>query len=599
MQEWLSRLTNALAGTFRLERELGAGGMATVYLAQDVRHQRAVAIKVLRPDVALALGRERFQREIAIAAPLAHPNIVAVLDSGEADGMLYYVMPYVPGESLRARMQREGELPIADALRIVRGLLRALTYAHAHGVVHRDLKPENVLLAGDEPLLADFGIARPSAPSPDETRLTSTGMAVGTTAYMSPEQAAGDPRVDHRTDLYALGMLWYEMLAGAHPFAALSPQQQVAAHFTHAIEPVHAVRPSVPESVAAMLARCLEKRPADRWQDATELLRQLDTFLAKGTGDSWREGAPVPMMRAFRLDEEVLVRMTDGFDPRMPGDAIRYLDNGRISDTLICYLPRWGIDATDGVDVLQQTPFRAISPELFGFDPDRRYRIALPIDDHLVLLGALLESVATTSGATRIVVVGFSTGADLVMRLAAAPRERVAARIDGVLAIGGNLATETAFLSSVLAQLGNAREDGLLPFLLRVTGRQEQLQDWLDVNEYLVRLVRRFRADPAILRNFAHGIASPFAEEGALVPFVRWYRALAERGSRIRCVFEDNATYRGLVRQLQPTGTGSPFGASYQPGSLTIEPGAGHFDLERPEIVLRHLDQFVQLLRGA
>lgn len=605
MPDWLDQLAAALEGRFRLDREIGSGGMASVYLAQDLRHHRPVAIKVMRPDVALAMGRERFLREIAIAAPLAHPNIVALLDSGEAGGTLFYVMPYLPGESLRARLQRQGELPLADVLHVVRGVLRALEHAHAQGIVHRDIKPENILLAGDEPLLADFGIARAlgsavgvSTVSPTgEARLTATGLAVGSTAYMSPEQASSDPRIDHRTDLYSLGMVWYEMLAGAHPFAALSPQQQVAAHFTRAIDPLRTVRPSIPDAVAEMVARCLEKRPADRWQDSGALLRQLDAYLTGDRGTVWRGVAAEPTLRSFRLDEELLGTLANGFDPRMSGDAIEYLDNGKLSDTLVCYLTRWSIDAADAADVLRQTRYRAIAPVLFGFEAGRRYRVSLPLDDHLALQGALLSSVARASGASRVIMVGFSTGADLVMRLAAAPRAEHAVPIDGVLALGGNLATETAFLSSVLARMGDAQEDQILPFLRQVTENQSRLQDWLDVNEYLVRLVRRFRRDFGILRDIAQAIASPF-DDAPLVPFVSWYRALAAQGTRVRCVFEDNATYRGYLRQLQPGKGTSPLGDDYQPGSLLIEAGAGHFDLEQTEVVLRYLDEFVTQLRG-
>jgi serine/threonine-protein kinase len=268
---------------YLLEREIGRGGMAIVYLARDLRHDRLVAIKVLAPERA-DWGSERFLREIRFAARLTHPHILGVHDSGEAEGLLYYVMPYVEGESLHARLRREGALPLPDALQLLRELADALAYAHEHGVVHRDLKPENVLLSGGHAVIADFGIAKavaaattavdPEGVTPG-TRLTSTGMAIGTPAYMAPEQAVGDAEVDHRADLYALGMIAYEVISGAHPFGTRSPQALVAAHLTEQPAPVTARRAGVPAEVADIVMRLLAKDPAMRPQSAREVLRAL------------------------------------------------------------------------------------------------------------------------------------------------------------------------------------------------------------------------------------------------------------------------------------------------------------------------------------
>ncbi|HET9385684.1 MAG TPA: serine/threonine-protein kinase [Gemmatimonadales bacterium] len=264
MADVLSGLASALAGRYSLERELGRGGMATVWLATDARHGRPVAVKVLSPDVAATLGTERFLREIRVIATLRHPHILPLLDSGEAAGRPFYVMPYVEGETLRERLRREKQLPLEDALQIARQVADALSYAHHHGVVHRDVKPENILLESGHAVVADFGIAKAVTAAADES-LTATGLAVGTPAYMSPEQAAGSKNLDGRSDLYSLGCVLYELLAGQPPFTGPTVESVIHQHLTLEPRSVTSVRPAVPAFVGAALARALAKTPADRF----------------------------------------------------------------------------------------------------------------------------------------------------------------------------------------------------------------------------------------------------------------------------------------------------------------------------------------------
>jgi TolB-like protein len=267
------RLRAALAGRYDVLRELGRGGMALVFLARDMKHDRPVAIKVLRPDLAAAIGAERFLREIEIAARLQHPHILPLYDSGEAGDLLYYVMPYVEGESLRDRLKREGPLPLADALAVARDVAAALTYAHARGVVHRDIKPENILLSGGQAIVADFGIARALRAAADE-RVTATGVAVGTPAYMSPEQVAGEAETDGRSDVYSLGVTVYEMLAGAPPFRGTA-RSLVLQHLSEPAPPLRAVRAGIPSSVERAVLRALEKSPTARYQTAAAFAEAL------------------------------------------------------------------------------------------------------------------------------------------------------------------------------------------------------------------------------------------------------------------------------------------------------------------------------------
>jgi tetratricopeptide (TPR) repeat protein len=271
-----ARLDAALGTRYVLLREVGRGGMATVWLAEDLRHARQVAIKVLHPELAASIGTGRFLREIEIAASLVHPHILPLHESGEAGGLLYYVMPYVEGESLRDRLRREVQLPLEDALRIAEEVADALGYAHGRGVVHRDIKPENILLEGGHAVVADFGVAL-ALESAGVERLTATGLAVGTPAYMSPEQAGGSSRLDGRSDIYALGCVLFEMLAGEPPFSAPTPQALAAKHLQAVPPRVRLTRGTVPEGVERVIQRALAKVPADRFESASQFGQTLAT----------------------------------------------------------------------------------------------------------------------------------------------------------------------------------------------------------------------------------------------------------------------------------------------------------------------------------
>ena len=291
------RLDLALSPTYRIERELGGGGMSRVFLAEEIDLGRRVVIKVLPPEMAASVNVERFRREIQLAAKLQHPHIVPLLTAGATDDLLYYVMPFIEGESLRGKLGREGELPVGEAVRILKDVLDALAYAHGQGVVHRDIKPDNVLLAGKHALVTDFGVAKAVSASAGSSSLTSLGVALGTPAYMAPEQAAADPNVDHRADLYAVGAMAYEMLAGRAPFDGLAPQAVLAAHVTQAPDPLAGYRATVPPVLNDLVMRCLEKRPADRWQRADEMLPVLDAVLTPTAGitpTGATPGPPVP-----------------------------------------------------------------------------------------------------------------------------------------------------------------------------------------------------------------------------------------------------------------------------------------------------------------
>ncbi len=300
MPDALPRLSEALADRYRLEKELGAGGMATVYLAQDLKHNRKVAVKVLRPELAAVIGAERFLSEITTTANLQHPHILPLFDSGEADGFLFYVMPYVEGETVRDRMNREKQLPVADAVRIASEVASALDYAHRHNVIHRDIKPENILLHDGSALVADFGIAL-AASKAGGTRMTETGMSLGTPHYMSPEQAMGEREISARSDVYALGCVLYEMLCGEPPFMGPTAQAIIARVVTETPRSLTAQRHTIPPQVEGAVLTALEKLPADRFATAAEFAAALasPTYASKATTATAAARGPAP--RATRL----------------------------------------------------------------------------------------------------------------------------------------------------------------------------------------------------------------------------------------------------------------------------------------------------------
>jgi serine/threonine-protein kinase len=274
MSEITARLTTAIADRYRIERELGAGGMATVYLAHDVKHERKVALKVLRPELAAVIGAERFLAEIKVTANLQHPHILPLHDSGEADTFLYYVMPFVEGETLRDKIEREKQLGVTEAVEITRSVAAALDYAHRQEVIHRDIKPENILLHDGQALVADFGIALALSHA-GGARLTETGLSIGTPHYMSPEQAMGDRELDARSDVYSLGAMLYEMLAGDPPYTGSTAQAIVAKVITEKAPSVTVHRDTVPHHVAASITKALAKLPADRFPTALSFSEAL------------------------------------------------------------------------------------------------------------------------------------------------------------------------------------------------------------------------------------------------------------------------------------------------------------------------------------
>ncbi len=363
----INQLKASLADQYIIEREIGAGGMATVYLARDIRHDRAVALKVLKPDLGAILGVERFLSEIKVTANLQHPNLLPLFDSGEAEGLLYYVMPFVEGESLRARLDREKQLPTDEAIRISIAIANALEYAHSHGVIHRDLKPENILMQSGQPVVADFGIAL-AVSNAGGNRMTQTGLSLGTPAYMSPEQATGDRVIDARSDIYSLGAMTYEMLTGEPPHTGNTSQAVIARMLTEKPRPIRTTRSAVPEYVEATVQRALEKLPADRFSNVHQYAEGL-----QGRGDftastaftsaraaatrpaNWMRRVKDPLVAALALLALVFgVAWVRGRSVAPPGRTVRYVLSAPDSARPIDGTPWPGAISPDGSTIVYQ-----------------------------------------------------------------------------------------------------------------------------------------------------------------------------------------------------------------------------------------------------
>src|SRR5438309_8460705 len=489
--------------------------MSRVFLAQEVRLGRQVVVKVLPPELAAGVSAERFEREIQLAAKLQHPHIVPLLTAGAQGDLLYYVMPHIAGESLRARIVHERELPIGETVRILRDVCDALAYAHGHGVVHRDIKPDNVLLSGKHALVTDFGVAKAvsSSTGSGSGTLTSIGMALGTPAYMAPEQAAGDPNADHRADLYAVGVLGYELLAGRTPFGGLSPQGMLAAQVTATPDPVTQHRDSVPPALAALIMRCLAKLPADRPQIAEELLGQLEA-MATPTGSTLSEVSAISSGTQAALRRSHPVRVATLFALAAVGvlSLVRLL-------VRVLGLPDWAFAAAVGVAAAGLPVFLwtgVIERRRALAGTSGRLAAAAGVHHWFTWRRALL------SGAGAFGLLGLGTAGYMAMRL-------LGIGPVGTLVASGVLAQRDRL---VLADFENRTKDSTLgPSLteaLRVDLAQSgviRLLDGAAVGQALVRMGRApgTPLDPALARELAQREGAKAVVHGQIDPLGRGY----------------------------------------------------------------------------
>ena len=589
------QLRASLGSAFTLGEELAAGGMSRVYRARDTRLERDIVVKVLRPELAEQLSVERFAREIRFAAGLQEPHIIPVLDAGmTADGLPWFTMPFVAGESLRARLTHGGALNVLGGIAILRDVARALAYAHAHGIVHRDIKPENILLSDDTAVVADFGIAKAitaAGRSSSNTALTAHGIAMGTPSYMSPEQIAADPSIDHRADLYAWGVVAYEMLSGSHPFAhRLSHQAMVAAQLSELPISLAASHPELPAPVSALVMCCLEKNPVHRPRDAAELLATLNAPAA------WPDAPPRRRVteRVFRLTEAVCRRLDRAMvDSRMIGDSMRYLENDAPPSVLVFCMHGMGHEATQLAPMMIASSHRVIAPTLYGFeDQATRARVPLAIEAHLTLLRELLAQAIARLAPSRVVLAGFSSGADLALRMLADTKAELP-RIDACVAVGANLSLATCFGSRVFARLQAGEPSAVLADVRSFGNDATDFDEWLNLIAYELHVLRKFRGDLAPLSTFAAGIVRPFEDSDDT--FARCYRAASARVAVLRCVFESSSTCTALVHALRLRNLDAQvLGPHYAESSLVLDDTSDHQALI--ERMSHHIEDVVAML---
>ncbi|HKV71850.1 MAG TPA: serine/threonine-protein kinase [Gemmatimonadales bacterium] len=531
MADLRPQLEAALAGRYRIERELGGGGMSRVYLAEEVGLGRKVVVKVLAPELSAGVNADRFRRETQLAASLQHPHIVPLLTAGTAGDLLYFTMPFVEGESLRARVKREGALPLRDAGRILHDVADALAYAHARGVVHRDIKPDNVLLSGNHALVADFGIAKAISSSGGSSGLTSVGVAIGTPAYMAPEQAAGDPTVDHRADIYSFGAMAYEALSGHQLFEGLSPQQTLAAHLTEPPEHIGIKRPQVPPELADLVMACLEKNAADRPQTAGEVLRVLEgttTLTSGGTRHTRpRTGAVKTLKPRTRwIVSAVAVLAGIGLVWGIVGrSGSSSLDDDKVAvapfDVLDPSLQLW----REGlVDILARSldgagPLRTVSPTLIvkrwmgRADPIAARQLGQNTGARIVVYGALLNS-GPDSVRLSANVLDVSTGAQLGAVDLRDHKDRIDRLADSVA-----VHVLQAIGATRIRGLGLARATGLgsasLP-AVRAFLTAEQFLRHSEWDSALVAYQQAFGIDSGFTLAYAHaGLAAGWGRSGS------------------------------------------------------------------------------------
>ena len=624
---------------YRITAALGAGGMGEVWRATDTKLGREVALKVLPEEFAEDPNRmARFEREAKVLASLNHPNIATLFgletaipsgaetetETGTGSGpkpqassltpqasrpTTFLAMELVAGEDLSERIAR-GPIPVEEAIPIALQIAEALEAAHEQGIVHRDLKPANIKVTEDGTVkVLDFGLAKAwekdsgdssLSMSPTMTRhATVEGVILGTAGYMSPEQARGK-KVDRRADIWAFGVVLWEMLTGRNLFEGESVSDILAGVLREELK-WDELPSTTPPSVRRLLRRCLERDLRQRQQHVGDARLELndgfdEALRPPGKIQSRHAQVSTPTLKTFMLTTEVCRNIDrESLHPAMIGDHLEYLDNETPSDTLVLYLPGFGLEHATFTDVLSSSPYRGVAVTLYGFEESRRRRIPLPMAAHLTILRALLENLIQTIRPAKVILTGFSSGADLAQRLVAeAGVDRN--HIDGILALGPNLDLDTCFFSARVAEIPDDNPGEIFRVTKNLMAGAVSAEAWLRINPYLSEIMRKFHDDVDALRVHGRDIVAPFSQPGNHSA-AEWYRAAKSLKLVIRLVFPSTEDEQEPLRKLLLIHVeNGVMGPDFNDSDIATEPDSDHFTLMNSAVIERHLASLLQEL---